>query len=365
VIASRDSDRPATLEQLLEPGLAARLDRLDVLSRKILSGKLPGERRSKRRGRSVEFDDYRTYVPGDDPRHIDWNVLARLDKLFVKLFREEEDMAVHLVVDASASMDAGRPSKLVFACRVAMALGYLGLVNQNRVLATVFGLPSKDAAPAREEAAGSAPSGSPAPGTQPARPRQSGPIRQLTPLRGRPSVRRLASFLLDCLDSRVRAGPGPDASPARSSRDATDELNDALFTIASRRSARGIVLVLSDFVAPSGCARGLSAMAAAQMGGVDTYCLQVLSPGELDPDKERADGLVGDLRLTDAESSRVAEVTLSRAAISRYKSALSTYNARLRSDCVSRGLAHFLVPSDTPVSRLVLDSLRRGGLLRG
>lgn len=345
MIASRDSERPATLEQLLEPGLAARLDRLDVLSRKILSGKLPGERRSKRRGRSVEFDDYRTYVPGDDPRHIDWNVLARLDRLFIKLFREEEDVAVHVVVDASASMDAGRPSKLVFAFRVAMALGYLGLVNQNRVIATVFGLPRTDgvdrAAPAEPSRDGG---------------QSRGGIRQLMPLRGRPSVRRLSAFFLSCLEARARGGSAADAG---------GELNDDLFTIARRRSARGIVLVISDFIAPGGCTRGLSALGAAEMGGVDTYCLQVLSPGELDPDKERAQGLAGDLRLTDAESSRVTEVTLSRAVVSKYRAALGAYNDKLKSDCLSRGLAHFLVPSDTPVSTLVLDSLRRGGLLRG
>ena len=125
------------MDELLGPDLAARLDRLDVISRKIFAGKLPGERRSKRRGRSVEFDDYREYVPGDDLRHIDWNVYARLDRFFIKLFREEEDLAVHILLDASPSMDAGggerEPSKLVFAQRLAMAVAYVSEMLRARL----------------------------------------------------------------------------------------------------------------------------------------------------------------------------------------------------------------------------------------
>ena len=107
MIVRTPDQKPKTLEDLIPPGLAATLDRLDLVSRKVFAGKLPGERRSKRRGRSVEFDDFRNYAPGDDLRHIDWNVYARLDRLFIKLFREEEDLALHVVVDVSASMQAG------------------------------------------------------------------------------------------------------------------------------------------------------------------------------------------------------------------------------------------------------------------
>ena len=138
MIAGSTQPRPRTRDELISPELSSRLDRLDVRSRKVFQGALPGERRSKRRGRSVEFDDYRTYVAGDDLRHIDWNVYARLDRLFIKLFREEEDLALHILIDCSASMDAGNPSKLIFAHRLAMALGYLGLASQNRVSVMSF-----------------------------------------------------------------------------------------------------------------------------------------------------------------------------------------------------------------------------------
>src|SRR3954464_12887069 len=118
---------------LLDASFMARLDQLDIMSRKILAGKMKGERRSKRRGQSVEFADYRNYVVGDDLRFIDWNIYARLDRLFLKLFLEEEDLALHVLVDVSKSCDYGNPNKATYLKRVAAALGYIGLVNYNRV----------------------------------------------------------------------------------------------------------------------------------------------------------------------------------------------------------------------------------------
>src|SRR5215218_7802384 len=118
---------------LLDPAFMARLDQLDVVSRKILAGKMKGERRSKRRGQSVEFADYRNYTLGDDLRFIDWNIYARLDRLFLKLFLEEEDQALYVLLDVSKSCDYGQPHKARYLKQVAAALGYIGLVNYNRV----------------------------------------------------------------------------------------------------------------------------------------------------------------------------------------------------------------------------------------
>src|SRR5512140_1667684 len=124
------TDKP---EALLTSEFMARLDQLDLLSRKLLAGKMKGERRSKRRGQSVEFADYRNYVVGDDLRFIDWNLYARLDRLFLKLFLEEEDLALYVLVDVSKSCDYGQPNKAFYLKQVAAALGYIGLVNYNRV----------------------------------------------------------------------------------------------------------------------------------------------------------------------------------------------------------------------------------------
>src|SRR5258705_6776407 len=123
---------------LLDPSFMARLDQLDLVSRKLLAGKMKGERRSKRRGQSVEFADYRHYVIGDDLRFIDWNIYARLEKLFLKLFLEEEDLSLFILVDVSKSCDFGTPNKAVYIKQVAAALGYVGLVNYNRVHISAF-----------------------------------------------------------------------------------------------------------------------------------------------------------------------------------------------------------------------------------
>ena len=122
-----------TSSPLLSPRLLQQLERLELVSRKIFRGRLKGERRSRRKGQSVEFADFRNYVPGDDIRFIDWNMYARLDRLFLKLFLEEEDLHFYALVDASSSMDFGVPSKLYFAKQLAAALGFIGLCRSDRV----------------------------------------------------------------------------------------------------------------------------------------------------------------------------------------------------------------------------------------
>lgn len=319
---------PRTLEELLPPGLAAKIDRLDVFSRKVFAGKLPGERRSKRRGRSVEFDDFRSYVAGDDLRHVDWNVYGRFERLIIKLFREEEDLALHLIIDGSASMGAGSepargsvpeiPSKALYAHRLAMALAYVGLVKNNRVSVASFGGASAS--------------------------------RVLRPVRGRTSLRRISEFLLESL--------------AAGASQRTPDFNAEVRTVAARLSGRGIVVLVSDLLGAEGIAGGIAAIGAAEHGALDAYCLQVLSPAELDPARGASLGLTGDLRLTDIETARGVEVTISPAAIARYRAHLAEFLEDCRGACRSRGVAHFLVPTDTPIDRLVIDSLRRGGMMR-
>src|SRR5438309_4843476 len=130
---------PETQTQpLLDPDFLARLEQLELVSRKIFLGRLKGERRSKRKGQSVEFADYRNYVVGDDLRFLDWNLFARLDKLFIRLFMEEEDLHLYILIDNSLSMDFGSPSKLHYAKQVAAALAFIGLVNLDRVVIEAF-----------------------------------------------------------------------------------------------------------------------------------------------------------------------------------------------------------------------------------
>ena len=323
VLIGQDTTQIRTLDDLLGPGMAARLDRLDLLSRKVFGGKLPGERRSRRRGRSVEFDDFRTYVPGDDPRHIDWNVLARLEKLVVKLFREDEDLALYIVVDASASMNAGEPSKVLAAHRIAMALGYVGLVNRARVIATTFG---------------------------------AGRTTTLRALRGRTSIERLAEFLLASARDATERGVGEGArTTAGASTGAGFE--GAMRAVARSRSGRGVVVLASDMlVRPEEAAAGLSYLAGS--AGFESFLLQTLSPGELAPETLVERGVVGDLRLMDAETGRAAEVTITGDVIRKYKQNLERHQQQIAKICAARSIAHLVVPTSTGPDELILRSLR-------
>ena len=200
------SQRPTRIDELLDSDLMAKLDQVDVMSRKIFAGKLQGERRSKKRGISVEFADYRHYVHGDDLRFVDWNIYARLDKLFLKMFIEEEDLSLVLAVDSSASMNWGNPNKFVFCQRLAMALGYIGLANHNRV--TVYGFNAEG-------------------------------VRPLSNLRGRRRTQELGRWLLD-----LEVG-GASA------------FSDAMRSVALARQGKGVMVILSDFMFKEGYEKGL------------------------------------------------------------------------------------------------------------
>lgn len=326
---------PQSIDELISPQLCAALDRLDLSSRRVFAGKLQGERRSKARGRSVEFEDYRQYVPGDDLRHVDWNVFARLDRFFIKIFLEEQDLALHVAVDASASMNAGGSAggtgnKLLQAMRIAMALGYIGLVNNNRVVIWAFD--------------------------------ESG-VRYLPPTRGRTGVQKVANFLLE--DAIVRDTASADRT-ARAAADTprTHTFTTALRTIAQTRTGKGVFVLLSDLMIPEGYQPGLSMLS----GGWDTTVMQVLAPGEIDPASE-LDGsggrmVIGDLRLTDVETGRAAEVTVNADLLARYMARFKAYQAELKTFLTARGMTHVLVRSDADVAGLLLGDLRRRGVVK-
>ncbi|MHC5004277.1 MAG: DUF58 domain-containing protein [Planctomycetota bacterium] len=299
--------RPKRVDELISSELMAKLDQVDVMSRKIFAGKLQGERRSKKRGISVEFADYRHYTHGDDLRFIDWNIYARLDRIFMKMFLEEEDLSLILAIDNSASMDWGNPGKFAFAQRLSMALGYIGLVNHNRVSLFAF---------------------------------NDAETRPLRSLRGRRRTQEMGAWIL---------GLEPGGSSA---------FPDAMRSIALSRQGKGVMVILSDFMFKEGYEKGLRYLAG---GGYDTFCMQLLSPEEVDPGKH---GLAGDLRLTDIEDEDAAEITVSAALLRRYKENLNAYCGRLREFCVRRGIMHLTVDTSTNLDTLLLDYLRRRGLLK-
>ena len=298
--------RPTTakLTDLLDAKFMARLDSLDLLSRKILQGKLQGERRSKRRGQSVEFADHRPYVVGDDLRFVDWNIYGRLDQLFLKLFLEEQDLTVHLLVDASASMGVGEPAKGLFAKRLAAALGYISLANNNRLTISLFA---------------------------------DGVRAQLPHMRGRNYLPRMAEMLLstEC--------------------DGLSDFEKACRDVTASRIGSGVTVVVSDFLFKQGYESSLRQLIGAKY---DLYVIQVLSPQEISPE------LAGDLKLLDVEDGDAAEITVGPALIKYYKRNLAAWCDGLRTFCTNRGAVYVQANSADSVESLVLNYLRQIQLLR-
>jgi uncharacterized protein (DUF58 family) len=127
-----------TTQPLFDSAFLRKLDRLSLQTRRAMAGDMQGERRSPRRGSSVEFADFRPYVAGDDIRQIDWNMYARTERFFLKLMVAEEELTIHLLVDNTASMDWGEPNKLTYARRAAGAFGYIALSSLDRVTVTAL-----------------------------------------------------------------------------------------------------------------------------------------------------------------------------------------------------------------------------------
>lgn len=289
---------------LLSPEFLAKLEQLELVSRKIFVGRLKGERRSKRRGTSVEFADYRNYAPGDDLRHLDWNVYGRLDKLFLKLFLEEEDLHVSLLLDNSLSMDFGSPTKLHYGKQVAAALAFIGLVNHDRVRIDAFA---------------------------------SGLGSGLSGLRGRSQMWRIVQYL------------------EQLSASGSSNLTAAAKSFALRHEGKGIVVVISDFLDKHGYEDALRYLLARNL---DIYIIQVLAQEELEPE------LAGDLRLVDAEDDDIAEISVSPALMKRYKENLDRFVGGLKEWSTRRGIAAIFTSNQNPFDRLILEYLRQRGLLR-
>ena len=290
--AARDADR------LFDETFLRRLEQLELASRRMTAGRMKGERRSVRRGQSVEFADYRTYASGDDLRQLDWNVYARLERLFIRLFVEEEDVTVHVLVDASRSMDFGEPNKLDFARRAAAALAYLGLAHLDRVSVAFLG---------------------------------DGHASMLRPLRGKGRVVDVFRFL---------AEPRPERRTG---------LAEAARDYAGRLRGSGPLILISDLM-DSGYLDALRSLAGTRC---QLSILHVLAPEELEPD------VAPDARLVDSETGVGIDVGGDSDLVERYQDRLATWQAELSDFASRRGGAYVAVPSDLDLADLLFDILRR------
>ena len=282
----------------------SQLERMELVSRKIFRGRMKGERRSKRKGQSVEFADFRNYVAGDDLRTLDWNLYARLDKLIVKLFLEEEDLHFYTLIDSSPSMGFGDPTKLQYAKQLAAALGFIGLIRSDRVVIESLGQTV----------------------------RQRGPV-----LRGRRSVWRM----LDTLNAM---------EPTE-----TVSLAEGVKRFCLRNQGKGIVVLISDLMDKEGYEAALRYLVARR---VDVYVMHILSQEEIDPDVK------GDLKLVDCEDQDMAEITVSAPLLARYKKTLDAFTRGAQDFCSRRGMHYLLAHNQLPVKDLMSNYLRRRGLIR-
>lgn len=292
-----------TSPPLLSPELLAHLERLELVSRKVFRGRMKGERRSQRKGQSVEFADFRNYVPGDDLRLIDWNLYARLDQLFLKLFQEEEDLHVYSLFDASGSMDFGTPSKLDVAKQIAAAIGYVGLCRSDRVCVAALG----DAG------------------------------RRAPTLRGRASLWKMLRYV-----ESVESGHN-------------EPLLASIKDFAIRHSGTGIVVLVTDLLDKQGYEAALRLLVGRRM---DVFVFHLLSPEEIDPP------LRGDRKLIDVEDGDATEITLNSYVLDRYRQTVRAFLESARSFCSRRSIVYIPIQTDTPIEVIITRYLRQRGVVR-
>lgn len=289
---------------LLSPQLLKKLDALSLQAKRAFTGSSKGEKRSTKRGSSVEFADFRAYNSGDDLRRIDWNAYGRFEKLYLKMFLEEEDLDITILIDASLSMNFGTPTKLRASLEIAGAVGYIGLANYDRVGAAVFDQSIRGWFP---------------------------------PTRGRGGIGGLFKFL----EKQEAAGAADLGATAK--------------RVATQARRSGVIFVISDFLYPEGYEAGLKTLAAR---GFEVTAIQLLDRHELEPDVR------GDFKLVDAETGIFKEVSVTDSLLRIYKRNLDNHTSGLRAFCLRYGMNYLLVANDTPVETVVTRLLRGSGVVK-
>jgi uncharacterized protein (DUF58 family) len=280
-----------------------KLEYLAIVSRRVFPGRTRGERRSKKTGTGIEFADYRQYSPGDDSRYLDWNVLGRLDRLLIRLFEEEEDLTVYLLVDSSGSMGFGSPPKLDYAKRLAAAIAFIALSHLDRVAVIAF----RDTTMSRT-----------------------------TPARGKHHIFNV----FDLLRSLVAEGQ--------------TDLQGTMRSFAAQNRRRGVVVLVSDLFDPAGFETAINTL---RYSRYEPYVIQLVDAGDRFPD------LHGDLLLEDGEDGRQLEITVTPRLLGRYASAYARYTGSISEFCSRTQIPLFPLDTAVPFEDAVLRLLRHGGMV--
>jgi uncharacterized protein (DUF58 family) len=297
--AKRDED-----EDLFDEEFQRQLEYLALVSKRVFSGAMKAERRTKRTGSGIEFADYRDYAPGDDFRYLDFNAYQRFDKLLLRLFEEEEDLSIYFIIDNSWSMSFGNGRKLRYAKQLCAALAYVGLVNLDRVAIIS----------ANEEING-----------------------RMEPTRNKKRIFRVFQFL-----KRIEA-------------DGTTDLESALKAFVAQHKRRGLAILISDLYDSSGFEKAVNVL---RYNKFEPFVLHIVDPDDARPE------LKGDLVIYDCETGEEREVTVTKKVLDRYAAAWESYLKRVQRFCVSRQAAYFKADINVPFDELILHVFRRGGFLR-
>ncbi len=287
----------------LEPVLLRRLERLGLVSRRRVANQIKGERRSVQRGSSMNFVDYREYVPGDDVGQLDWNVYGRLDHLVIKLYEDEQNVTVHLLVDNSNSMDWGEPNKLQLALQLAGSLGYVGLTNFDRVQCATF-----------SDTLGAT----------------------FGPARNQREAHNLFAYL-----NEVKAAGQTDF-----------EASLRAYAMQNRRP--GLIVIFTDLLSHSSFESGVKYLLER---GYEIALIHVLAPAEVRP------GIGGDLKLIDRETGRFVDVTLNQRALTLYRERYQGWTSAIEGFCGRHSIVYQRVESSEPVDKLLFQTFRKRGLV--
>ncbi|HMY16007.1 MAG TPA: DUF58 domain-containing protein [Polyangium sp.] len=291
-------------DDLFDDEFQRKLEYLAMVSKRVFSGAMRAERRTKKTGSGIEFADHRDYTAGDDIRYLDWHAYQRFDRLLIRLYEEEEDLSIYFIVDTSSSMGFGEGQKLRQAKRLAAALAYVGLANLDRIAIVT----------ATDEISGRMPT-----------------------TRGKARIFRIFRFL-----SGVKA-------------EGETDLGEAMKTFVAQHKRKGLAVLISDLYDPEGFERGINVL---RFNRFEPYVIHIVDPKDGNPD------IRGDVRVYDCETGAEREVTVTAKILEKYQHAYGEYLEEVQRFCTSRQVSYFRADVDASFDELILRVFRRGGFLR-
>ncbi len=288
--------------EILDTEFLEKIEKLRLAVKKIRIISNVGERKSPKTGKGTEFSDYRTYQIGDELRYLDWNIYARFEKFLVKLFEEEEDLEVHILLDSSLSMAFGIPTKFFYGKKLALAFSYLRVSSWEKVTFTYF----------------------------------QDDIKGIIPIeRKKENIFKL----LDQLNKLKAEGK--------------TNLNEAIKKYVSSLKKKALLLIISDFLSPY-----KDGILYARYKKLPVYLIHVISEEEISPPYE------GNLQLIDSETNEIINLYLDKSLIENYKKTLDNFLKDIESFSIKTNVEYMRTSTSIPVEDLLLRYLRMGGWLK-